>query len=243
MQLKHLFETTTEEGARETLKEALELVSYAKYIDENGNKKYFAIDNYFDEERVKSYYQRPENLKHAYEKTKYFDVNYQHKNYPLSDGDRLKIRKAESRKDKRLAIIEQLNLLNGESGGYDEPLFREFRDSLHREDSLIVEAYEILGEAYAKQNLMSDKKMQLDLIKHKSETGKDKFAIMSSIYAVFSEGNRYDVSYIKRKIRNIYSSYGDNTSYPTAKIKDYFTVNDNVKLKGKRAYLLISKRV
>jgi hypothetical protein len=59
IQLKRLFETATGEGVRETLKEALERVTYAKYIDEEGNKNYFAIDNYFDGERVKSYYIMP----------------------------------------------------------------------------------------------------------------------------------------------------------------------------------------
>jgi hypothetical protein len=242
MQLNHLFETATDEGARDTLKEALKLVSYAKYIDEDGNKKHFAIDNYFDEERVKSYYKHPDFLKLAYEDTPHFQLVYQHIGLPLSDEDRLKIRKAENKREKRLAIIEQLDLLNGEADVYDEPLFREFRDSLYKEDSLIVEVYEELGEVYAKTCFMADKKMKLDLIKHRSENGKDKFAIMTSIYAIFSEGQKYKVNYIKDMIRKIYSSYGDKTAYPTAKLKDFFTVNDNVKLGGQRAYLLIKKR-
>lgn len=56
LQIKQLFQTATSEGVRETLREALERITYAKYIDKEGNKNYFAIDNYFDEERVKGYY-------------------------------------------------------------------------------------------------------------------------------------------------------------------------------------------
>jgi len=91
MQLKQLCESATGEGVRETLKEALERVTYAKYIDENGNKRYFAIDNYFDEEKVKSYYKHPCHLKLAYKKTGHFTVKYQHINLPLGDIDRLNI--------------------------------------------------------------------------------------------------------------------------------------------------------
>jgi hypothetical protein len=160
----------------------------------------------------------------------------------LGDKDRLKIGRADNKKERRLAIIEQLDLLNGEAGVYDEPLFREYRDSLHEEDALIVETYEELGAEYAAQNLMSDKKMKLDLIKHRSENGQDRFAILSSIYAVFEEGKKYKVNYIKDMIRKIYSSYGDNSRYTAKKIKDFFTVNENVRLHGNRAYLLKEKR-
>ena len=241
MQLKRLFETATGEGVRETLKEALERVTYAKYIDEDGNKNYFAIDNYFDEERVKSYYIHPNHLEQAYIDTGHFTVQHQYHSLPLGDKDRLKISRADNKKEKRLAIIEQLDRLNGEDGVYDEPLFREFRDSLHDADALIVEIYEALGAEYAKQNLMSDKKMNLDLIKHRSENGQDRFAIMSSIYVTFEAGKKYPTEYIKKMIRRIYSSYGDTTKYTAKKIKDFFTVNENVWVHRQRAYLLISK--
>ena len=242
IQLKRLLETATGDGAKETLKEALERITYAKYIDEDGNKKYFAIDNCFDEERVKSYYIHPLNLKQAYENSDHFTVTHQHKQLLLGDEDRLRISRADNKKEKRLAIIEQLDLLNGgEDNAYDEPLFREFRDSLHREDCLIVEVYEALGAEYAKQNLLSDKKMKLDLIKYRSENGQDRFAIMTSIYTIFEEGKKYPVDYIKKMIRQIYSSYGDNTKYVPKKLKDFFIINDKAWIKKQRAYLLISK--
>ena len=241
-QLKRLLETATGEGVKETLEEALERITYAKYIDKEGNKNYFAIDNYFDEERVKMYYTNPLYLKDAYLNTNYFTVKHQHIELSLGDEDRLKISRADNKKEKRLAIIEQLDVLNGIDGVYDEPLFREWRDSLHNEDALIVDIYETLGTEYAKQNLMSDKKMTLDLIKYRSENGQDRFAIMTSIYAVFEVGKKYPINYIKKMIRKIYSSFGDNTKYTAKKIKDFFIVNEDVKLYGQRAYLLKSKQ-
>ncbi|MDR0231749.1 MAG: hypothetical protein LBI82_06475 [Dysgonamonadaceae bacterium] len=242
MQIKLLFETATGEGVKETLKEALERVTYAKYVDEDGNKKHFAIDNYFDEERVKSYYTHHHNLIQAYLDSDHFVLTHQHRPFQLGDEDRLKISRADNKKEKRTTIIEQLDLLNGEENVYDEPLFREFRDSLHREDSLIVEVYEALGANYAKRYLMSDKIMKLDLIKYRNETGKDLFAIMTSIYAIFEERKKYPIGYIKTMIRKIYSSYSDNTKYPAKKIKDFFEVNENVWVNRQRGYLLISKR-
>jgi hypothetical protein len=241
LQIKQLFKTATNEGVRAMLKEALERITYAKYVDFQGNKNYFAIDNYFDEERVKGYYIHSSRLRKAYEVSEHFTVKYQDYRLPLGDEDRLKISRADNKKERRLAIIEQLNLLNGEEDVYDEPLFREFRDSMHREDALIVEVYEELGKEYAKQFLMSDKKMKLDLIKHRSKNGKDRFAIMSSVYAVFREGGKYRTRYINDMIRKIYSSYGDNTPYTAKKIEDFFLINDNVWKRKQRAYLLIKK--
>lgn len=242
LQIKQLFQSATGDGVRETLKEALERITYAKYIDKQGNKNHFAIDNYFDEERVKGYYIRPSRLKQAYKDSNHFTVTHQHKSLPLGDDDRLKISRADNKKERREVIIEQLDLLNGEENVYDEPLFKEFRNSLHQEDSLIVEVYEELGANFAKRNLMSDKKMRLALIKYRSEIGKDRFGIMSSVYAVFREGERYKVNYIKKEIRKIYSSYGDKTPYTAKKIADFFKIaKDNIKVKGQRGYLLGKK--
>ncbi|NDW09424.1 hypothetical protein [Dysgonomonas sp. 520] len=243
LQIKQLFKTATNEGVRETLREALERITYAKYIDSEGNKNHFAIDNYFDEERVKSYYIYPSRLKQAYEISEHFTVKYQYYPLPLGDEDRLKISRADNKKERRLAIIEQLDLLNGEEDVYDEPLFKEFRDSLHREDALIVEVYEELGEDYTKDNLMKDKKMNLDLIIHRSKNGKDRFPIMTSVYAVFQEGGRYPVNYIKKELRKIYALYGDNNPYTARKIEEFFKIaNYGIKVSGQRGYLLGKKR-
>lgn len=242
MQIKQLLKAATNKGVRDTLKEALERITYAKYIDEQGNKNYFAIDNYFDEERVKGYYIHPTRLRQAYEASEHFKVKYRYYPLPLGDEDRLKISRADNKKERRLAIIEQLDLLNGEEDVYDEPLFKEFRDSIHKEDALIVEVYEELGEGYAKDNLMRDKKMKLDLILYRSKIGKDRFAIMTSVYTVFKEGRKYRVKYIKDELSKIYSRYGDNSPYTASKIAEFFKItNDNIKIKGQRGYLLGKK--
>jgi hypothetical protein len=160
----------------------------------------------------------------------------------LGDNDRLKISRADNKKERRTLIIEMLDRLNGKDGVYDEQLFREYRDSLHDEDPLIVDVYDALGAKYAKENLMSDKKMKLDLIKWKSKNGQNRFAILDSIHAIFESGKKYKVSYIKAMIRQIYSSFGDTANYPASKIKEFFLVNDNVWIDRQRAYLLINKR-
>lgn len=243
IQIRQLLRTATSEGVRDTFKEALERITYAKYIDEQGNKKHFAIDNYFDEEKVKSYFKHRTRLRQAYEISEHFTVKYKYYPLPLGDEDRLKISRADNKKDRRLAIIEQLDLLNGEEDVYDEPLFKEFRDSLHREDALIVEVYEELGEEYAKNNLMKDKKMKQDLIKYRAKHGKDKFPILSLVYATFQENQKYKVKYIKNELRKIYSRYGDNSPYTARRIAEFFQIpNDNIKVRGDKGYLLGKKR-
>jgi hypothetical protein len=238
-QLNTIFKSATNEGIKDTLKEALQKVWYAKFLDDDGNRNYFHIDNYFDEERVKKYYKNEFFLKDAYNETPFFELKYQHYTLPLGDDGRLKIHKADNKKSKRLAIIEQLDLLNGDDDNiYDEPLFKEFRDSLYKEDALIVEAYEELGKEFALSVITSDKNIKLALIKHRSEKGLDKFAIMSSIYAVFSEYKKYKVNHIKTEIRRIYSLYDDDTPYTAKKIEEFFTIEKEVKIKGQRGYLL-----
>lgn len=241
-QLHTLFTSATDEGVKATLKEALERVSYARFLDEKGNRNYFHIDNYFDEERVKGFYRHQSFLVEAYQNSHFFELKYQHISLPLGDDDKLKIHRADNKKARRLIIIEQLDLLSDEKGDYDEPLLKDFRDSLHKEDSLIVEAYEELGKDTALKYITSDKNLNLALIKHRSDLGLDRFAIMSSVYAVFSEHKKYKVNYIKSELRKIYSSFGDDTAYPTKKIEEFFKIeNYDARKNGQRAYLLGNK--
>ena len=51
-------------------------LSYNDLLDEKSEISYFAIDNLYNEERVKSYYLSGETLKRVYDESNYFNVTY-----------------------------------------------------------------------------------------------------------------------------------------------------------------------
>jgi hypothetical protein len=116
----------------------------------------------------------------------------------------------------------------------------DIRETLHQEDPLIVEAFENLDIDFVKNHITANKKLELEIIKKKSEDGRDNFAILNSVYAIFKVGKRYPLKHIKQELLNIFKKYGDNTKYKAAKIEEYFKA-DNIYINRQRGYILQRK--
>lgn len=71
------YDKTTNSARKTSLKQQLKQICEDYLLDERLNIDYFGIDNKYNEERVKSYYQSGEKLYAAYEATKFFRVNYE----------------------------------------------------------------------------------------------------------------------------------------------------------------------
>ena len=116
-------------------------------MDERLNIDYFGIDNKYNEERVKSYYQSGEKLYAAYEATKFFRVNYEERQEIIGEDDIFRIKKAPNEKE-RIRIfatnIIKLNEQYKENPSIDKQFFLKLlHDSCDFAD-LIIEAYEVI---------------------------------------------------------------------------------------------------
>ncbi len=80
-----------ETSARRLLLESdLEKLTYNRFIDDSGTKNYFAIDNFYDDERIKSYYLSAKNLEAAYIETNHLIPKLSTRTEPISDKELLK---------------------------------------------------------------------------------------------------------------------------------------------------------
>lgn len=79
--------------AREVLTEMIEQIDFAKYLNPDGSINYFMQDNTLFEERVKSYYQYPENLLAAYHKSERFVVDKGQETYEFTDENRIQVQR------------------------------------------------------------------------------------------------------------------------------------------------------
>jgi hypothetical protein len=92
--VRQFYDGSTTLTAKETLRQMLLRIDYARYIDWKGARNYYMVDNTLHEEKVKSYYKDAKNLFSAYELSEQFKVEITWDKSSFTDEDLLKIKKA-----------------------------------------------------------------------------------------------------------------------------------------------------
>ena len=90
----------------------LGLVEFATKLDDGLLEiDHFAIDNYYNNERVKRYYLSGNALKEAYEGTNHFTVNYRNVFLAVGDSDRLELKELPTFMERCKLMVDKLNKL------------------------------------------------------------------------------------------------------------------------------------
>lgn len=183
---------------QEVCKATLDALPFTQYITPDGKINYFAIDNYIDNELVKGIYSSNENLHKALFCNDSFKVvSYQTNFYKLGDCERLRREnKSISLKEKRKIIVEQLELL----GDCATEMDFAFKEDLRKADSLIVEAYEVLGKTKIEELKYNKKQIQKELHYQKANGNN----ILLIINDTFQVGRWYSRKNIKEELLEIY---------------------------------------
>ena len=202
----------------------------------NGKKSFYKIDWYVDEEVVKGYYNNKDILYSVYTASNSFDVYMTSAFYRIGDFERLQRDNPKlTRKEARMQIVEQLEML----GNFETQVDLEYLRELKESDALIVEAYETLGRAVIEKLNYREKfikeAMILKRYREKSTGGEALQLIKNS----FRENTWYPDSFIKKELTRIFKVLGIN--YPKAitshTIGDFFEYEDKP-TKKKRGKLL-----
>jgi hypothetical protein len=88
--VKRFYEGCTTLAAKETVRQMLERIDYAKYIDWKGDRNHYMVDNTLHDEKIKSYYKDELNLFKAYEESGQFNVSIAREENAFTDGVQLK---------------------------------------------------------------------------------------------------------------------------------------------------------
>lgn len=151
------------------IRKQLEKLEYAKYLDENKNLNFFAVDNLHYDNKINSYYKSLDALKQAYEETDYFNVNYKR----IDNATTLDILKLKelSLKEQRRNIVSQLEKI--ESDLTNGIITDKEKDSLlkllRRVDDFIVEVYYLLGKSIIEKKKYRESNLTEELDKYKKE--------------------------------------------------------------------------
>lgn len=228
------------ESQRVEFRKAQALVSFNQFLDENYHVDPYKVDNYIDEETVKVTYNNCDSLLKAYEECGYFNVTHSNQPYKFGDYERLKIEsKSASIREKRKEIVAQLEQL----GSCETEAECQYKRDLEFADSLIVEAYDLLGKETIERLRYSVTRIKQELIIKKHKLMSHSTDTIELIIIYFTPQRWYSASEIRKKLREAFKIMGVPTlkAVTSHTITDYFEAVERKTHQG-RGYYLIAPR-
>ncbi len=239
----------TEYAKKLLLSHDLTKITFSKFLNKDKSKNYFAVDNFYDDERVKGYYLSAENLEAAYFATDHLIPHLEVKNELVGDRQLLRYKRLRSNIESRKLIVEILDSLNDrevESSVIDYAM-NEFRKHEIREKAEvanhIIDAYEKLGGEAIRN--VDFKKTRIDALLNnfeKEQNHKKMFSleVRDAINSKLSEHTEYLLADTIDAIKDVFNVYGITAKVNLPTIKKYFGA-DKLKGKGKEGYILLRK--
>lgn len=222
----------TDEFKQEAILEDMGKLKYQDLIDERGEINPFSIDNLYNEERVRAYYQSADRLYQAYLATGFFNITYNNVIECVGDDDIEKLNNTKVTTEQRkqlLCLIVRLEewLKNGKITFEEkEQLLNLFRQQ--PECDYILTAYNKIGKdaivsAEYKKPLIDRKIKEYD----KAQAQQLRFSpkVLDEIKAEFQLGIYLPKEEIKQKLEIIYQENGINFKVTQETIKEYYDCN------------------
>ena len=232
LQLKTLYESATEEGVKQVMKEALERVEISKYLEEDSSFNFFVTENLLDAESTKAKYKTWEDFVLSYSlDEEFFEIENQYNNSYSYETERLKISTKNSL-DLRKEIVETFFSSELDKGiNTDEQ--KQALEELKRKDEFIVEICQnfdkdsILLHKYKKQPLA------LALIKKRTQEKAISFPVIEAVLQLFYLNKDYTEKEIIGNLTRIYQSFEINRIPKATDIKSYFETSPRKTMKRK----------
>ena len=185
-----LYKDATNEIVKEAYKSALNALPYNRFI-RNGQKDYFAIDNYIHQEIVRSCYHSQANLSDRYAAAGCFETCWTEKFYfQYNDSERLSLhQEGKSKRRIRMEIVAILDKLSKEE---DSEAKKSQLAELRQKDAFIVDAYTLIGKEEIEQCKYYPKRIREAIILRK----KNGTEVVQLIKNTFVVNQRYTLKYI-----------------------------------------------
>jgi len=226
---------------REEFRRAQATIPFTRFLDENNKVDPYKVDNYIDEETVKVTYNNYGRVLQAYQECGYFNVTLVPQRYKFGDFERLKIEsKTASIREKRKEIVAQLE----ELGDCETEAECQYKRDLEFADSLIVEAYDLLGKEEIERLSYSVTRIREAIILKKHQMKAHATDAIQLINTFFFPQQWYSAKFIKEKIKEIFAELNIPTTKAVTShtINEYFEAKEQKKRVGGRGYYLISPR-
>lgn len=232
--LKKIHDEELDEFKKQAILEDMENLKYQDLIDERGEINPFSVDNLYNEERVRSYYQSAESLYQAYVDTGFFNVEFIDAMNCVGDDDIERLNNTKIQIDQRklilqLAIRIEEWFMSGKISYEDKEQHLDyFRQQ--PEGNYILTAYEKIGKdaivsAEYKRCLIDRKVREFD----KAQANKLRFSenILKDIQREFPIGVYIPKKDIQQRLHVILQDNGVQFKVSQDSIRDYYEVNES----------------
>ena len=239
-QVKSFYTYATTNSAKDAYKTLLECSPYKNMLDKYGRTSFYKIDNHINFQFVKGFYNNSGYLVEQFALSGMFYITADEESYAIGDEQLLIINTSALIKEKRKAIIQQLELIYPCQTEMDYQMLRR----LERADKFIVDAYLKIGKSKIERLRYSTKKIKeaMILVDYTEKTRGDE--VQKLIANSFNEGQWYSASYIKSEIQRIFELVGlkPKKAVTSNTITDFFEAEKR-EHKKHRGYYLISSRI
>lgn len=239
-QVKSFYTYATTNSAKDAYKTLLECSPYKDMLDKYGRTSFYKIDNHINFQFVKGFYNNSGYLVEQFALSGMFYITADEESYAIGDEQLLIINTSALIKEKRKAIVQQLELIYPCQTEMDYQMLRR----LERADKFIVDAYLKIGKSKIERLRYSTKKIKeaMILVDYNEKTRGDE--VQKLIANSFNEGQWYSASYIKSEILRIFELVGlkPKKAVTSNTITDFFEA-EKMEHKKKRGYYLIRSRI
>ncbi len=240
--IKRLLLASTTEGARDTLAEALKLVTYANFVNSDGSDNHYMYDCFLYDESVKMKFQSEESLITAYTND-YFKPIVEREVYPISDEDYKFSKSGVSFAQIKEVLITALDKLTTSEYKFEISNSQEVVEQLRQSFPDIVRGYFSLGahklrNCYSLQNLKSEMKLKY------KETQKSNYNFIKELQEIFYDGLEDTTKELVKLLDTVIKKVGLDLE-PTLKLlNDFFVLSKRKSLKGSRekGYAILKSR-
>ena len=232
--LKKEHDTELDEFKKKAIHEDMGSLKYQDLIDERGEINPFSVDNLYNEERVRSYYQSAEALYQAYLDTGFFNVTFHDVTECVGTDDLERLNNTKLQIEQRKIIlqlimrIEQYFITGKIPYEEKEQHLNYFRHQV--EGNYILTAYEKIGKdaivtAEYKKSLIDRKVREFD----KAQANKLRFSenVLKDIQREFPLGVYIPKKEIQQRLQVILQENGVQYKATQDTIRDYYDVSES----------------
>ena len=239
-QIKSFYTYATTNYAKDAYKALLECSPYKDMLDRYGRTSFYKIDNHINFQFVKGFFNNSGYLLEQYASCGMFDVTVDDESYAFGDEQLLIINKTKLIKEKRKAMVQQLELIYPCQTEMDYQLLRR----LEVADKFIVDAYLKLGKSEIEKLRYNTKKINEAVTMadfNKKARGDE---VQKLIANSFSVGRWYSANYIKSELLRIFVLVGlkPKKAVTSNTITDFFEAEKREHRK-QRGYYLVKSRI
>ena len=179
------------------------------FADYNSIKNYFRYNNAYLDERLKMLYTYPARLYKAYEKSEAFTVCSESEYAMYTEEEREKLQSKNTGKAERIELLYSLqSRLDKNSRDKDWYYLKDLLDELRNNYALYLEAFATIGYAKVKELDFKDSDIKTAINNFKFQSNTRKPEVKEAVYSSFNENTFYPTAEIKTKLADIFCKAG-----------------------------------